>query len=358
MQNTCYIPAQTLEDFAANLLEAGGFAAEESRITAHSLIAANLNGHDSHGIIRVPEYIDHLKAGLRTPNVTLKILHETENSIAADGQKGLGQVQMPRLLRQLFDKAQKAAVVTGTICNCGHVGCLGEWVEQAAEQGFVALMTVNDNGKVIAVAPPGGKQARTSTNPLAFAAPLPDGDIFSMDLSTSATALGKARVAQIEGKNLPPGLIQDADGNPAEDPSILFTKPKGAVLPMGGADQGYKGFALSIMVDLLSAGLSGGFTPPAPENIAYFNTVMLTLWNPEMFAGAGHMREQAGKYLDFVRACAPIDPSAPVRIPGDRTKAERTKRQAEGIPLGEGLRRTLMQYAQDYATDCPDSIRI
>lgn len=343
-----------LESLATTLLRAGGFSEEESVLTAKSLILSNLMGHDSHGVVRVRQYIEELKAGTLRSGVPLKILNETTNSIHANAQGGLGQVQMPRLLDMLFSRIEKCASVTCVVTNCGHVGRLGEWVELAAAKSFAAFIAVNDNGTYQIVAPAGGIDARTSTNPIAFAIPLKNNNFFSIDLSTSATAAGKMRLAHISGETIADGLIQDHQGMPSNDPACLFNDPKGSILPFGG----YKGFALSMMLDCLVSGLSGGFTPPAPPHATTTNNVLLTIWNPAYFAGLEHMQIEAEKYLDHVRDTRPINAHAPVRVPGDRAKKEKEERLKNGIPLEPNFHEAFIRYAEKLGITVPDELKL
>lgn len=345
-----------LAAFAAALLQAGGFTAEEARITAQSLVLSNLMGHDSHGVMRVSDYLYFLKTGEAVSGATLKIIRETPSSIHADGQRGLGQVQMPRLLGKLIEKAQTQGTAAGAMKNCGHAGRLGEWVEVIAANGMAGFVAVNDNGTLFLTAPPGGKEGRTSTNPLAFGIPLPEGKIFSLDMATSAIAVGKVRVARLAGKQCPPGCLQDSEGRPTTDPAVMFEDPKGALLPFGG-EQGYKGFALSMMVDCLTAGLSGGFTPPAPDGEPETNNVVISIWNPESFSGLAHMQDQAQKYIDFVKAATPTDPGKPVRVAGERAWTEKEKRIKDGIPLDPSLTEKLVKKAEKLGVDVPKCLK-
>ncbi len=346
------LPAPALENWAADILKAAGFTDEESRITARSLVLSDLMGHPSHGVIRVTRYAFFLRNGDFKSGVDLDVLNETHSSLLVDAQCGLGQVQMPRLLDLLLEKAKTSGTVTGAMRNCGHAGRIGEWSEYIAKAGFAGFVFVNDNGVERGVAPPGGKQGVTSTNPVAFGLPLPDHDYFSVDFSTSATAFGKTRIAYLAGEHMPEGMLQDFEGNPATDPAVIWEAPEGAILPMGGA-QGYKGFALSMMVDCLTAGLSGGFTPPAPDGAPYVNNVLVTVWNPETFDGLAHMREQARQYIDFVKSSEPIDPARPIRIPGERSKAEKEKREREGIPLSQGAYEAIAKLSEKLGVTVP-----
>jgi len=342
------MPVQPLKDLAAALLTAGGFTADEAGMIADSLVLSELMGHGSHGLLRVRQYLHYLKIGDVVSGAQLNILHETPISLLADAHKGAGQVIMPALLNKLHDKIKTQATVTAAVRNCGHIGRLGEWLESSAKAGYPGLLMVNDNGASFLVAPPGGRQPVTSTNPIAFGIPLPDGEVFITDMSTSAIAFGKVRLAKLIGQVLPPDCIQDAEGKMTTDPSVLLSNPMmGSMLPMGGA-QGYKGFALSMFVDMLGAGLSGGQAPPAVGvGKQLLNNLTLTLWNPEFFAGLPHMQHEAQKYINFIRAAAPIDPAKPIRLPGDRMTAIRQAREQTGIPLSPELVQDLRKLADE-----------
>ena len=348
-------PARTLRDFAATIMQSGGFTAEEAAITADSLILSNLLGHDSHGVMRVTEYMSFLKNGELFSGKQLETLKETENSLWVNGHYGLGQVQMSRFLDKLAAKAKTQAIVCGAMQDCAHIGRLGEWSERLGARGFAAIVCANDNGTLQFVTPPGGKQGRTSANPMALAIPLADKDVFSLDISTSAVAVGKIKLAYQSGERVAEGLLKDAEGNPTTDPSVIFEEPKGTLQSFGGA-QSYKGFGLSMFVDLLVAGLSGGFAPPAPDGTLASNNVTVTLWNPEYFAGLAHMQEEAEKYLDFVRQTESAPGKPPVRVAGDRAKQEKSKREANGIAISRGTLEKLVRLAGHCNAVVPDAI--
>ncbi len=351
---TVTVPAETLQVFIDTLFRHGGFTAEESARTADSLIQSSLRGHDSHGVVRCAEYIADRARNRIASDVALKVISETESLIAADAGFGLGQVQMPALLERLEEKVRANGLATGTLKNCGHAGRLGEWAEWGAERGLAAMVATNDNGVFLSTAPPGGKAARTSTNPMAFGIPL-EGEPFILDMSTSAVAFGKLRIAHMSGEPCPPGWIQDANGLPSIDPSVLFGEPRGTLLPMGGAD-GYKGFGLALMIDCLVAGLSGGHCPPAREGAPYCNNVLCVLWDPERFNGLAHMRQEAWKLLAFVRE-TPMREGAPaIRLPGDRSHHETARRMRDGIPLGTGICNALRDQAARLGIPLPPQL--
>ena len=165
----------TLESFAIALLNAGGASVEEAAVVGKSLVGANLRGYDSHGVMRIPFYLDMLTAGDIVSGAELTTISETPAILAADAGWGFGRVQCGRLLDQLLDKAKAAGVGIGTLRNCSHIGRLGEYCELAAEQGLVSQLMVNTHGAARRVAPPGGKEPRLGTNPMALGAPADSG---------------------------------------------------------------------------------------------------------------------------------------------------------------------------------------
>ena len=193
------------------------------------------------------------------------------------------------------------------------------------------------------VAPPGGVEARISTNPLAIGVPA-EAEPLVLDISTSAVANGKLRVAQLAGEQCPDGWLQDGEGLPTTDPSIHEADPPGTILPMGGA-QGYKGFGLGLLLDVLVCGLSGGYCPPANLQAKLCNNVLLVLWNPGRFAGAEHFGAQLHALTDYVRSSRRKPGVECIRLPGDRSQESLEQRRAEGIPLDEGTWRELQALA-------------
>ncbi|HVT30358.1 MAG TPA: Ldh family oxidoreductase, partial [Lacipirellulaceae bacterium] len=227
------ITADKLTDFAAALLTAGGLSRDEAALVARSLVAANLRGHDSHGVMRVPYYLDQVAKGELRPGATMTILNESPALLMADGHWGFGQSLARDLTSHLIAKARKSAVCVGTLIHSGHIGRLGEYCEQAADAGMVSLVMVNTHGAARRVAPVGGTAPRLGTNPLAFGVPSEQGTLV-LDFGTSATAEGKVRVKKIAGQTCPDGWLLDAEGHPTNDPNTLYGNPPGTIRPMGG----------------------------------------------------------------------------------------------------------------------------
>jgi hydroxycarboxylate dehydrogenase B len=346
------LSATELQRFVRDLLRAANVPASEADEVSTSLVEANLRGHESHGVLRLADYLLQLKTGEMRCDTKWEVTTETPAVLVADGRRGFGQVLARRLVEALSVKCRQVGVACGTLRNCGHVGRLGEWVELAARNGFAAMMSVNDNGVLRCVAPPGGLEARISTNPLAIGVPT-RGTPLVLDISTSAVANGKVKATQLAGKTCPDGWIQDADGNPSNDPSVRFGDRPGTVLPMGGEQQAYKGFGLGLLLDALVGGLSGGWCPPAEPSEVGTNNVLMVLWEPRHFAGLTHFVHEADKLIQFVRA-TPRKPGVErIIIPGDRSDEIRTERLAHGIPLDQGTWAMLQQAAAALGVSLP-----
>ena len=185
--------ADRLLDFATGLLTAGGTGAEEAALVARSLVGANLRGHDSHGVMRIPSYLESCRKGEVVPGAPLTTIRQSPGVVVGDANWGFGQPQAQRLTHALMDMARGGGLAIGTLVRSGHVGRLGEYCELAAEAGLVSMMMVNTHGHARRVAPPGGKAPRLGTNPLAIGAPAPGGPLI-LDFVTSASAVGKVRV--------------------------------------------------------------------------------------------------------------------------------------------------------------------
>lgn len=330
------LTAPRLTRLARDLFTAAGAPAEEADLVAASLVGANLAGHDSHGVIRVVQYLKALEDGALQTGVPLKILAQSPAVLSCDGQWGLGQVQAHRLLGLLEPMARAVGVAAGTLMQCGHIGRLGEYAERAAGLGLALLATVNNHGFGRAVAPPGGTAGRIGTNPICLGAPVGEQQPpVVLDIGTSTCAEGKVRVCFNKGVPVPDGWLLDADGRPTNDPGVLYREPKGTIQPLGGP-QAYKGFGLGLLLDMLTGGLSGAPCSRPEIGPRSANAVLFVLFAPERFAGAEHFRREVGDLAGNVRNCPTAAPGATITLPGDPERRERQRREAEGIALDEG----------------------
>ncbi len=345
------LSASELTDFVAAIFRDTGVPEGEARTVATSLVGSNLRGHDSHGVMRTPQYVGFLEKGDYRSGVELLVEHETPAVLVADGQWGFGQVQAHRLLERIVPKAKALGLATGTARNFGHIGRLGEYAERAAEQGLILIATVNTCGAGQRVAPPGGITPRLGTNPLCVAVPTHD-DPVVLDFGTSVVAEGKVRVYHINKKPVPEGWLLDPQGRPTTDPSVLYNPPLGSILPMGGA-QAYKGFGLSLVLDMLCGGLTGGRTshPGAPP--VRGNNVVFIAFDPEQFAGRDALLRESSQVVDYVRETPRAPGVDAITLPGDPERRTLAKRSVEGIPLEDAHWEKLVEVAKKYGTTVP-----
>lgn len=338
------VAAEALTDFARRLFTATGVPAADATTVAASLVGANLCGHDSHGVMRVPQYLGFLRDGIYKATAELTILNETPAVLAADAGWGLGQVQAHRLMRTLVPKAKAIGVAAGSLRNCGHTGRLGEYAELAAEYGLAFFGTVNSHGAGRRVAPPGGTQGRISTNPICLGVPTSGAPVV-LDFGTSVAAEGKVRVHHQSGTPAPADWLLDHAGRPTTDPGVLYADPRGSIQPFGGP-QAYKGFGLGLLLDLLAGGLSGGpCSNPAAPMAGVGNTLLFTLFDPAAFGGTDHLLQQADELTAYVRGCPMADPAKPITLPGDPERTVRAVRERDGIPIPDGTWALLTQAA-------------
>lgn len=348
------ISADELNRFACQLLEAGGASPPEAETVAKSLVEANLRGYDSHGVMRLPQYIDSIKSGEIRPGSKLSVVHETPAMLACDGGWGFGQVLGRELTQKLIAKAKTVGVGTGTLRNSSHIGRLGEYAEMAAAEGMVSIVLANTHGGAQRVAPVGGIRPRLGTNPLCMGSPGGKDGPFILDFGTTVTAEGKVRVSKIAGKQVPEGWLLDCDGNPTCDPNTLYADPPGTILPMGGT-QAYKGFGLAFLIELFCSGLSGAPVvcekPTGPKG----NAACFIIISPEHAAGVTHLLDEAQCLESYVRSVPRRADVSEITLPGDPERRMVEARSQQGLEFDEGNWSALTNLATTLGVATPKS---
>ncbi len=328
------IAAEVLREISAQILAAAGSSDEEAGKVAARLVDANLHGHDSHGVIRVPQYVGQVQSGAIVPNQKAEVVAETDTVTVLDGHNGYGQIMGEQSIQAAIDKAARHGIAMSALRNSAHLGRVGDWPEMAANAGMASLHFVNATGIPLRVVPHGGRDGRGTTNPIAMGMPVSGGPHVILDFATSATAEGKVRVARNKGVEIPHDCLVDAEGNPTTDPNHLYTDPPGSLLPFGGAVSGHKGGALWLMCDLMAGALTGGGCSKPPETAARFSSGMLSiLIAPQAYGDSSAIGAEIERYLEFVKSSRPRVPGGEVLLPGEpeqRAKAERTR---SGIPV-------------------------
>src|ERR1700720_1562189 len=312
------IQVQNLINFVADVFSNSESSAEEARRIATYLTTANLTGHDSHGVIRVPVYMRWKKMGSIVPNQTAEVVVDTPSLAVVDGKFGYGQTVAPVAVKLGIEKCKKAGLAAIVWRNAGHIGRAGDWQEMAAAEGLVSVHFVNAAGSRL-VAPYGGVEKRLSTAPYCVGIPRQGQDPIVLDFATSIVAEGKVLVASRGGKKLPTGALIDLDGTLSEDPAVLYgpysaegprdhTKGTGAIRAFGD----HKGSGLALICELLGGALTGtGATAPDRR---FANGMLAFYIDPKVFDPAHFFDGEVSRYVDFIRGTKPIAGGEPVLI--------------------------------------------
>jgi hydroxycarboxylate dehydrogenase B len=345
------IQLQNLIDFVADVFTHAESSPEEASRIATYLTTANLTGHDSHGVIRVPVYIRWKKTGSVVPNQNAEIVLDTPSLAVVDGKFGYGQTVTPQAVRIGIEKCRKAGLAAVALRNAGHIGRVGDWAEMAAAEGLVSVHFVNAAGSLL-VAPFGGVEKRFSTAPYCVGFPRQGQDPIVLDFATSVVAEGKVLVASRGGKKLPKGALIDADGSLSEDPHVLYgpftpdgprdhTKGTGAIRAFGD----HKGSGLAFICELLGGALTGtGATAP---NRRFANGMLAIYIDPKVVDTSNLFDGEISRYVDFIRQTKPVAGVDQVLIPGDPERKMRADRTRNGVPLPDDTWAAIVNTARD-----------
>ncbi|MCH8185601.1 MAG: Ldh family oxidoreductase [Chloroflexi bacterium] len=335
------IEADRLQEIAAQLLIGAGASEEEAAIVSRHSIGANLAGHDSHGIILIPTYIDRIKRGHISPGAPFEVVRETANSTVIDGHWGFGYVVSERAMEMTIEKARHGSVAAATVFRQSHVGRVADYPLMAANAGMIGLMTADSGRSAKSVAPFGGKEARLGTNPICIAMPSDlEGPMF-IDMATSAVAGGKLSVARARGAKIPEGWILDKEGNPTTDPAA-----GGVALPLGGPE-GHKGYGLSVMVEILSGLLTGlgfGHDPSGRHNDGCF----LAVFNVEAFRPLQDFKREVTEFAEYLKSSQPAAGFERVYYPGEPEHLRAQRLRKEGISIEDATWERLAELAREY----------
>jgi uncharacterized oxidoreductase len=295
---------------------------------ADSLVESNLVGHDSHGVLRVPEYVERIQSGVLQLHGQVAIIHETTATALIDCQWNLGQVAIPQGMELAIAKARANGIGMVVLGHCDHTGRVGEYVVTAAQQDMIGQLICNGSSPGGIVAPFGGARRALGANPIAWALPVADRLPLFFDFATSAVAHGKLQVAADKGELVPEGWIIDKHGQPTRNPQAQFDD--GAILPFGG----HKGYALSVMIELLGGGLSGVGFPLLP-GYRWDQGTVLVIIDIAAFQPVAEFKAQAAAFVTKLKAtpCAPGVEE--ILLPGEMEWRTKTQRQREGISLPE-----------------------
>lgn len=321
--------ADYLKKLGAEIFERIGTSKSVAARVADSLVKSNLFGHDSHGVIRIPQYMSLIRSGHLNPSAKIEVEKETATTATLNGNWCFGQIVAQKAIELAIEKAKQHLMASVVAYQSCHVGRLGEYPTIAAEVGMIGLAAVNGHGGPAHMAPWGGIERRISTNPISFAAPTNKDYPVLIDMTSTVVAEGKVRVKRNRGEQLPEGWIIDAKGNPSTDPKDFYEPPRGSILPFGGL-AGHKGYSLGIMVDILSGALSNAGCI-SKDAIGGKNGIFTMALNIESFVSVDEFKRTVSDYIDYIKS----SPTAPgvdeILIPGEPEYRTFSKRLKAGL---------------------------
>jgi hydroxycarboxylate dehydrogenase B len=345
------VRAEQLKAFVADIFGALGCSPAEAERIGLYLVNANLTGHDSHGVARVPRYAAWTRDGLLIPDRVVVPVVDTPVIAVLDGQFGFGQTTAPQAVAIGVAKCKAGGLSAVGLRNSGHVGRVGEWAEMAAAEGLVSVHFVNVAGSVL-VAPFGGIERRFSTAPVCIGVPRANDVPVILDFATSLVAEGKVLVASQGGKPLPQDALVTADGALTGDPKALYgaygpgparnhKQGTGALRAFGE----HKGSGLALMCELLGGAMTGnGASKP---DVRWSQGMFSIYIDSRVVDPEAMLPDEMSRFLHDVKSTRPIDADKPVQLPGEPETRMRADRTAHGIPLTDDTFNALIATARE-----------
>jgi len=355
------VPADRVRAQITAILSAWGMDADLVRATAEVMLDTDLAGIDSHGISMLMLYEDLRLAGRLNLQAHPLIVRENPVTALVDARAGLGHPAGVMGMELAIKKALSMGVGAVAVFNSHHFGAAGYYAELAAKRGLIGLVT--SSARTVCVVPTRAAVPVLGTNPIAFAAPARRNRPFVLDMATSTVAANKVKVYDLNHKPLPAGWVQDEHGAPVTDAATalhtIFGREGGGLTPVGGNAEmrGHKGYGLGVLVQILSATLSGASFSPIrlqtqgadePDNVGHFFLAL----DPKMFRPDGAFEDDLDSVIDVLHRTLPADPALPVLVAGDPEAEQRELRLRQGIPLPQALADKIRAVCQRCGAPC------
>ncbi len=334
-----------LNEIIIKVLGKLGVPWEDGQTTANVLLAAEQRDIPSHGMIRFPDYVRLIENSRINPIPAIETIHETPSTTVIDGDSGLGMVVAVKSMNAAIEKAKNAGTGWVSVRNSNHFGIAGYYSMMALKHDMAGISMTNANPLV---APTFSKDRMLGTNPIAIAIPAGKQPPFVMDMATSSIARGKLHIKQLNGEKIKYGYVQDAEGNPSDEPGVLVDG--GAILPLGSSYEygSHKGYCMAAAIDIFSAVFSGaGFGPFVPPSVPYLAPPI-----EKQGEGTGHFfgamridafqkkeefKDNMDKWIETFRKAKPAIENEEVLIPGDPERESEVKNKNKPISLNKEL---------------------
>jgi len=351
------IKAGPLTELVGEVFAKAGCSVAEAERIGKYLVSANLTGHDSHGVARVPRYVQWKREGVVHADRKAKVVTETPVLAVIDGLHGFGQTVAPQAVAIGIEKCKAMGLSMVALRNAGHIGRVGDWAEMAAAAGLVSVHFVNASGSVL-VAPFGGAERRISTAPFCVGVPRPGESPVVLDFATSVVAEGKVMVASQGGKKLPDDALIDLDGKTSTDPHLLYgdytatslrqaSKGKGAIRAFGD----HKGSGLALMCELLGGSLTGMKATGEGRGSFGGNGMLSFYVDPAVIDPDNVFPEDVARYVAYFKSAKPAVPGGEVLTPGEPENRTRKQRLEQGIPLPDDTWASIVAAAREVGVD-------
>lgn len=347
--------ADDLRELARGMLIAAGQCETHAQDVAETLVEADLLGYTTHGLQFLPQYCGALESGAMTPDGEPSIVSDKSEALVYDGNMISGPRCMRVAVSEALVRSIEHGVVTALVRRAHNTACLATYLLPVVESGRIGLIFVSGPGGR-AVAPPGGREGRYSTNPMAAGFPT-GGDPVLIDMATSATTNRLTERLARQGLQHSGEPMLDAEGNPSNDPKVLVGGGGGSIRPFGGDANEHKGFALALMIEALSACLSGGGRAMAEESEnAPGSSAFIQVINPDVFAGQTAFEKEMETLVRSLSDTPPRPGSSGARVPGQRAFACRREQVEQGVALHPSIRPHVEPVAERYGLGFPDPL--
>jgi len=316
--------SEQLHKFAFEIFSVLGAPARNAELVARLLVKANLVGHDSHGIIRIPSYVNSIRKKALDPKAGIRAIRDNGATMLIDGRWGFGQVAAWRTMERTVGNARKNGVCVSALFNCNHIGRLADYSSIPLKRSMVGFAICNGAARV---APFNGAERMLNPGPLSVAIPSSEEGAVVLDISTSVVAEGKLMVRRKRHEGVPEGWIIDGDGRPTTDVEDYFNG--GALLPLGGT-VGYKGFGMGLIVDILGGALTGSGCASSPEYRGG-NGVVMGAVDISRFTEPKIFMARVDELLRRIRSSRKAPGAKEILIPGELESREEARRLKDGI---------------------------
>jgi len=349
--HTTYAP-RDLKAFAVALFEKVGLKGEKAGTVAHILVEGELRGRTTHGLALLAPYLKEIESGDMTTTGDVEVLTDFGACLAWDGRRLPGPWLISRALDEAMSRASRFGIGAVVIRRSHHTASLGAYLTAATDKGYLAFITLTDPA-FSSVAPFGGTTPVLTSNPFAFGAPAEPMPIL-VDVSTSMLTNGMIARMKRDGRMLDADWLLTADGKPSRDPDVMFENPPGTVLPLGGLEAGHKGYGLGMMIEVLSACLSGHGRAEPHEG--WGASVFVMAIKPEAFGSTQAYRKQVNWLVDACHRASPREGFDRVRLPGEAGHERRAAALREGLALSSDIRDALAPWMRKLAVGLPAAL--